>query len=400
MTTRGAGEDLVGDSESTEAIPTIEPSINQVMQRRVDHQAAFESTLKEVFLRYRVQLREPIGEHSKETVVYRGLFQGRRVAVKIFTASTDVLHEQVGAYGAFKVECEKTKVLSQQSQHVVEVLDYGDTIIPDDMPDVLRQFFPLGLIPFMITELAEFGSLDSVMKNYRKMPGFDRLSLLEAVIESTHGLTVAHGHGVAHRDIKPQNILIFGPSRGKIADFGIARWRTAFAESEATMLTPRYASPEQALTALTGAHDEDVGRTSDIYSWAIMVYEIVTNKHPFHWATKGHASMRATQRAVLQAIADNDRRGFQPTGDITFDSLIAQCTCDREERITDLRKANEVLTQLVKRMRLDFGSREQQRSDEETAAGLDATTQAADSIEGAITADPKLVTESTRNMSQ
>jgi serine/threonine protein kinase len=375
MSIPGAGEDLVGDGESTEAIPTIEPAINHVVQRRVDHRAAFESTLKEVFLRYRVQLREPIGEHSKETVVYRGLFQGRRVAVKIFTAGADVLHAQVGAYGAFKVECEKTKVLSQQSQHVVEVLDYGDTIIPEDMPEVLRQFFPLGLIPFMITELAEFGSLDSVMKNYLKMPGFDRLSLLEAVIKSTEGLVVAHAHGVAHRDIKPQNILIFGPSRGKIADFGIARWRTAFADSEATMLTPRYASPEQALTALTGAHDGDVGRTSDIYSWAIMVYEIVTNKHPFYWATKGHESARATQRAVLQAIADNDRRGFQPTGDITFDSLIAQCTCDREERITNLKKANQVLSQLVKRLRLDFGSREQQALGDGEGQGINSTTE-------------------------
>ena len=72
------------------------------------------------------------------------------------------------------------------------------------------------------------------------------------------------------------------------------------------------------------------------YSWAIMVYELVTGKHPYDWATKGAKDQQAAQRAVLRAIAGNERQGFQPIGDITFDSLIERCTCDLKRLVGTL----------------------------------------------------------------
>jgi len=260
------------------------------------------------------------------------------------------------AYGAFKVECEKTMILSRRSRDILQVLEYGDADLPDDFPSEFRDFFPLGIVPFMITERAAYGSLDRVLRNQRKLPGFDRVSLMEGVAKATDGIKEAHDHQVAHRDIKPQNLLIFGPREGKIADFGVARWRSHISRQDTVMLTPRYCSPEQAFHVLTGKHEGLVGIAGDIYSWAIMVYELVTGKHPFDWAMKASSKRdaRSVQRSVLKAIATNDRRGFVPTGDITFDSLMDKCTCDLKYRIGDIAVANRVLRQLVRRMSMDL----------------------------------------------
>ena len=169
---------------------------------------------------------------------------------------------------------------------------------------------------------------------------------------ATDGIKEAHEHQVAHRDIKPQNILVFGPDEAKIADFGIARWRSRLQRQEAVMLTPRYCSPEQAFYALTGQREEMVGLRGDIYSWAVMIYELVTGRHPYDWVVKaGERENAETQRAMLKAVAANDRRGFIPTGDITFDGLIDRCTCEPRGRISDIAAANRVLRALVQRMK-------------------------------------------------
>jgi serine/threonine protein kinase len=295
---------------------------------------------------------EPLAKATKETVVYGGFYHGEEVAVKVFVPAVEGLEYAVSAFGAFKVECEKTMILSRRSNSILQVIEYGDAEVPDDLPQELREFFPVHLLPFMVTERARFGSLDRVYKGRTHLPGFDRVSLLEAVSRATDGIKEAHDHQVAHRDIKPQNILIFAPGQGKIADFGIARWRSRRTSKEAVLLTPKYASPEQAFYALTGERETLVDMRGDIYSWAILVYEVVTGIHPFGWAIRGIKDPLVSQRTLLKAIAANDRRGFQTTGDITFDSLIYNCTCDLKHRVADIALANKVLRQFTQRAKL------------------------------------------------
>ncbi len=340
------------DADGDHATTTISPSANELLRRRHLHSAAFEATLKEVFLAQQIQLVEPLAKPSKETVVYGGVYHGEDVAVKIFVPAVDDIGDALAAFGAFKVECEKTMILSRRSKSILQVIEYGDAELPADLPEELFEFFPVKLLPFMITERARFGSLDRVLKLRRSLPGFDRVSLLEALASATDGIKEAHDHHVAHRDIKPQNILIFGPAQGKIADFGIAKWRSRRLIKESVLLTPKYSSPEQAFYALTGEKETLVDMRGDIYSWAIMVYEVVTGHHPFTWAIKGIKDPLVSQRNLLKAIAANDRRGFQTTGDITFDSLIYNCTCDLKHRVGDISLANRVLRQYVQRLRL------------------------------------------------
>jgi serine/threonine protein kinase len=344
---------MVGIDTSTASETTGGPlSTGELLARRLTHQAMFEATLKEIFLSQHVRLTEPLAKPSKETVVYSGIYHGEEVAVKIFVPAISDITDAIAAFGSFKVECEKTMILSRRSKAILQVIEYGDAELPEDLPDELREFFPVHILPFMITEKARFGSLDRVVKNRRQMPGFDRVAILEALANATEGIKEAHDHFVAHRDIKPQNILIFGPGQGKIADFGIARWRSRRSNRESALLTPKYASPEQAFYALTGEKESLVDTRGDVYSWAIMVYEVVTGKHPFAWAIDHTKEPIVTQRNLLKAIAANDRRGFLTTGDITFDSLIYNSTCDLKHRVADISLANRVLRQYIQRLRM------------------------------------------------
>ena len=91
-------------------------------------------------------------------------------------------------------------------------------------------------------------------------------------------LDYAHQQGVLHRDIKPSNILLTKGGGVYIADFGLARITQAGESTlsqDMIMGTPQYISPEQA----KGETDID-GRT-DVYSFAIVLYELVTGRVPF-----------------------------------------------------------------------------------------------------------------------
>lgn len=91
-------------------------------------------------------------------------------------------------------------------------------------------------------------------------------------------LTYAHTQGVLHRDIKPSNVLIATDGQIYLADFGLARIAQAgesTLSSDVVMGTPQYISPEQAMGK------KDLNEGTDIYSFGIMLYEMVVGQVPF-----------------------------------------------------------------------------------------------------------------------
>ncbi|MBN1304451.1 MAG: protein kinase [Anaerolineales bacterium] len=91
-------------------------------------------------------------------------------------------------------------------------------------------------------------------------------------------LTYSHKQGVLHRDIKPSNVLITPDGQVYLSDFGLARIAQSgesTLSSDMIMGTPQYISPEQAM----GAKDLDEG--TDIYSFGVMLYEMVVGQVPF-----------------------------------------------------------------------------------------------------------------------
>lgn len=102
---------------------------------------------------------------------------------------------------------------------------------------------------------------------------------IEQVVDSVgSALAYAHNQGILHRDIKPSNVLIANDGMMYLADFGLARIAAAgesTLSSDSIMGTPQYISPEQAM----GKKDLDSG--TDIYSFAVMLYEMVVGQVPF-----------------------------------------------------------------------------------------------------------------------
>jgi serine/threonine protein kinase len=90
-------------------------------------------------------------------------------------------------------------------------------------------------------------------------------------------LDVAHRHGVVHRDIKPQNLLLDADGALKVMDFGVARLveqTTVLTQAGMVVGTPAYMSPEQLLA-------EEVDGRSDLYSAGVVLYECLTGRLPF-----------------------------------------------------------------------------------------------------------------------
>jgi len=99
---------------------------------------------------------------------------------------------------------------------------------------------------------------------------------LDIAMQIAGGLTEAHEKDVVHRDIKPSNIMITAKGQPKIMDFGLAklRSRTVLTKEGTTLGTIAYMSPEQA----TG---KTVDQRTDIWSFGVMLYEMISGRRPF-----------------------------------------------------------------------------------------------------------------------
>jgi eukaryotic-like serine/threonine-protein kinase len=131
---------------------------------------------------------------------------------------------------------------------------------------------------YMVMEWCD-GRLLRTILNEGKMP---QERAIRIAIEVLEALEYIHENGVVHRDLKPENIMVDGDDKIKLIDFGIAgdleARRLTYANFTATLGTADYISPEQ----VKGKRGD--GR-SDIYSLGIVLYEMLTGKHPFTGST-------------------------------------------------------------------------------------------------------------------
>ncbi|MEP7198640.1 MAG: serine/threonine-protein kinase, partial [Chloroflexota bacterium] len=153
----------------------------------------------------------------------------------------------------------EAKAVAQLSHpNIVSVYDFG----ADDERGIL----------YIVMEYVTGGNL-------RDMPRLelspDRATRIIAQI--AHALDHAHQHGIIHRDIKPGNILLTDTGRPMLTDFGLAKLGAGsqFTESGMTIGTPAYMSPEQVMG------EKQLDGRSDIYSLAVVLYELLTGRTPF-----------------------------------------------------------------------------------------------------------------------
>jgi tetratricopeptide (TPR) repeat protein/tRNA A-37 threonylcarbamoyl transferase component Bud32/TolB-like protein len=209
---------------------------------------------------------------------------GRKVVVKVLPSdvTAGVNLER------FKREIQVSAKL--QHPHIVPVLATGE----------------MNGLPYYTMPFVEGESLRARLIRHGALSITEGVSILRDVARA---LAYAHDHGVAHRDIKPDNILLSGGS-ATVADFGIAKAISAARdEPSGTTLTqigtslgtPAYMAPEQA------AADPATNHRADIYAFGCVAYEVLTGRPPFTAKTPQRllaAQMGEKPQPLLEQRAD------------------------------------------------------------------------------------------------
>jgi eukaryotic-like serine/threonine-protein kinase len=153
--------------------------------------------------------------------------------------------------------------------------------------------------PFLVFELLEGRTL----RERLEAGAIPQRRAIEYAVQIANGLAAAHANGIAHRDLKPENIFITEGDRVKLLDFGLAKLSIeleGLGRDETTMArgttpglvlgTPSYMSPEQ-------VRGEDADARSDIFSFGIVLVEMLGGSNPFH---------RESSIETMSAIASAD----------------------------------------------------------------------------------------------
>jgi len=200
--------------------------------------------------------------------------------------------------------------------NIIEVFDAGVT--------------PAGE-PYILMEFLEGDSLQKLLLQGGRMP---LRTVQEIARQAGSALSAAHAAGIVHRDLKPENLFVIPDTsmplglRVKVLDFGIAKVKhredqvsTMKTQAGLLMGSPSYMSPEQCRDS------SDVDLRSDVYSLAIIVYEMLAGVPPF-------ASKSATEMLVLQITADPPplRPQVPDLPDYVEQTVMRALAKDREDR--------------------------------------------------------------------
>ncbi len=201
----------------------------------------------------RYEILDRISEGGMATVyTARRTDDGNIVALK-------VLREQYASDAEFveRFQREAKAVSELVHPHMVRVYDSGRD----------------GAVHYIAMEYVEGANLKEYIRREGRLAPERALQIAAQVCDA---LEFAHGHGIVHRDIKPQNVLLTTDGQVKVTDFGIARaLSSATITQTGTVLgSVQYLSPEQARGAA-------VGRSADLYAVGVVLYEMVTGELPF-----------------------------------------------------------------------------------------------------------------------
>ncbi|HEY3070463.1 MAG TPA: protein kinase [Gaiellaceae bacterium] len=171
---------------------------------------------------------------------------------------------------------------------------------------------------FIVFEHVNGETLKETVEREGQLPVQRALALTHQV---ARGLALAHDHGVVHRDVKPQNVLLDESGGAKVTDFGIARSldpEDELTETGTLLGTSDYIAPEQA----TGG---PVDERSDQYSLGVLLYELLTAEVPY----SGDGFMAVAMRHVKDPVPSvRERRPDVPP---RVDAIVARAMAKRPQ---------------------------------------------------------------------
>lgn len=186
-----------------------------------------------------------------------------------------------------------------------------------------------GNLHYIVMELIE----GITLKSYIEKKGFlENKEAIGIAIQVAQGIAAAHEQHIIHRDIKPQNMIISRDGNVKVADFGIARAVSSQTMNATAVGSVHYISPEQ---ARGGYCDE----RSDIYSFGITMYEMVTGRVPFEGDNTVAVALAHLETPITPPSQLN------PVVSSGLEQIILKCTQKKPDKryssigdvITDLR---------------------------------------------------------------
>ncbi len=262
-------------------------------------------------LQDRYEILEQVGSGGMSEVYKAKCHKlNRMVGIKVLKSE---FTSDAGFVSKFKMEAQAAAGLSHPNiVNIYDVVDEGD-------------------LHCIVMELVE----GITLKSYITKKG--HLGIKESMgisIQVAQGIEAAHEQKIIHRDIKPQNMLISKDGKVKVADFGIARAASTQTMNSTVVGSVHYVSPEQARGGYVDAR-------TDIYSFGITMFEMLTGKVPFEGDNTVTVALAHLEEPIVLPSMLN------PEITPGVERIILKCTEKKAENryakisdvITDLRKA-------------------------------------------------------------
>lgn len=262
------------------------------------------------------KLIDELGRGTFATVyIARDTKTNRIYAVKI-------MHHELSDDGELlaRFQREAHILLHLSDPHIVRIFDYGDE---SDLHYIVMDYIDGQNLKYHILT---HGPIEPLLA-------------LDYARQIAEGLDTAYKHGVVHRDIKPQNIVINSKGVVKITDFGLARSRetVTLTQSNVFMGTAYYIPPEQAESG------RSADTRSDLYSLAAVLFEMLTGHPPFEGDTAVDIVIKHMNEKVPSLC--RIRPELPPEMDLFMQKAMAKAPADRYSTPHEFISALEQLQQ-------------------------------------------------------
>ena len=259
----------------------------------------------------------------------------------------------------FDLQREAKLLMSIQSENVVRIWDIH---LPDD-------------IKFLDMELITGGNLVNLKLKYPNKQVPEKI-VLDIALQICKGMQVIHNKKIIHKDLKPANIMLTDKGVVKIMDFGISEtFRSSMSRLKTAKKsgTPAYMSPEQLI-------GKDVGKEADIWSFAVMLYELLSGKVLFAGGTRDE--VKSSIKGQLDIDRDNGKlTQFGEIGKIshtneTLNQFFTKCfRWNYKERFSNFEEIETFLNRDFaeeKRMKIEAERQKAEQKEQERQAELKA----------------------------